>query len=574
MTIDLGFARFCSEGIEAGIVDVPGHEKFVHNMLAGAAGVDLLLLVVALDDGAMPQTFEHLQALRYLNVRDVIVAATKADLLDDATRAKALDVLRLALHGTIAADAPFYSVSNTTGEGIGVLREALASALRALPARDASAPAYLPIDRVFVLPGIGTVVTGTLMQGTLHAGATVTISPSQTRAKARALHVFDVEVASATPGSRVAVNIASLDASLLHRGDVVTDGATPARDAFDVLFIPEPDAIAKLKRRMPVRVHLGTAELIGTLVFDALPTSVEGLRARLHLRTSVLAFPGAHFVVRGLTPKRILGGGTVDPGVGGVREALRAAGANPQTADAIGAASNLHADDARATLETMVASGAALRVNRPEAFLDADEAGGILALIRDTLAARETSEPWAMGATPLALSRELKVAEALLVRLMSAFVERGDLVRRAGYYATVGFVPALTPGQQLFFDELPPIDPAAPLRPIGWEVVATQMRLSHVPGITRAFDMLEAAGRFVRIGDDCYRGTQVAEICTRVQTYLLDYPTMTASAFRDLIGTSRKYAMPLLEWLDAHGITVRVGDERVLRSTGGEPRPA
>lgn len=573
MTIDLGFARLdCGGGTVAGVVDVPGHERLVRNMLAGAAGMDLLLLVVALDDGAMPQTFEHLEILRYLNVRATIVAATKCDLLDAEARAAAVADLRAALAGTIAEGAPLVPVSTRTGEGVEDLRGAIGALLRAMPPRDASAPAYLPIDRTFVLDGIGTVATGTLMQGTLHADAMVRVQPSGREAKVRELQTFGESVPFATAGSRVAVSLPSLARDALARGDAITDVAFPARDAFAIAFSAAPGASSRLKRRMAVRAYVGTAEVLGTLLLDPVPPSPEPVAAVLRLRRRVLAFPGTRFVLRGLAPAEVLGGGVIDPGAAGVREAL-AAEADAQTLAQVAYRANLHDDAAREALEALVATGEAVRLRRPEAFLGRERAEELLATIVGALASRERAEPWAMGATSLALARELRLDERLVSRALAAFVESGRLAASSGYYATPGFTATLTPAQSAFFDALPAADPAAPLVPLSWDEVGKRLRDARIEGLSRAFDTLQARGAFVRVGESLYRGEQIERIVARVEAYLAAHPAMTAAAFRDTIGTSRKYAVPLLEWLDARGVTVRVGDERVLRGTGTPASP-
>jgi selenocysteine-specific elongation factor len=584
MTLDLGFAHLdFGDGLEAGIVDVPGHERFVHNMLAGAAGMELLLLVVALDDGAMAQTFEHLEILRYLNVRATIVAATKCDLLEGDRRAVATRDLHAALAGSIAADAPIVAVSTRTGEGLAQLREAIGAALRRLPERDADAPAYLPIDRAFVLPGVGTVVTGTLMQGTLQVGESVRLAPSDRAARIRSLHVFGSARDEARGGTRVALNLAGVERDDVARGDAVGDGNVRARATFETRFTPAADAIGAFKRRTPVRAYVGSAEILGTLIFDASPVSSSTVSARLHLRDATLAFPGTRFVARGISPKRLLGGGEVvaydalpeisadeDAHVSAVRDALRARGPEPQTVAEIAFAANLREDAAREALETTVAGGDALRIARPEAFVDGEAGRELLRRICGALTARQLAEPWAMGTTSLALARELRQDEPTLVRLLASFCDDGRIVSRGGYYATTEFVAALTDEQDAFFESVAIGDSAHPFVPASWGAVLDSVRMARFEGAMRSFDTLVARGVFVKVGESLYRGSQIAQIRARIEAHFAREPRMTMAAFRDLIGTSRKYAVPLLEWFDARGLTVRVDDDRMLRGKGGD----
>ncbi|MGA7570500.1 MAG: selenocysteine-specific translation elongation factor, partial [Candidatus Aquilonibacter sp.] len=218
MTLDLGFAhlRF-DDGIEAGIVDVPGHERFLHNMLAGAAGMELLLLVIAADDGVMPQTLEHLQILRYLNVKKIVVALTKIDLIPPQEQGLACQRVHAQLAGTIARDAFIFAVSTVTGANLDVLKEGLHQELAALAPRDPDAPAYLPIDRVFALAGRGTIVTGTLMQGRVAVGDTVALQPLGAQVRVRSLHVFGTAREAATGGTRVALNLPGIDRTQIAR---------------------------------------------------------------------------------------------------------------------------------------------------------------------------------------------------------------------------------------------------------------------------------------------------------------------------------------------------------------------
>jgi len=208
MTLDLGFAhlRF-ADSLEAGIVDVPGHERFLHNMLAGAAGMELLLLVVAATEGVMPQTLEHLDILRYLNVRRALVAVSKIDLVEPADRETAIELIAGNLRGTLVEDAPLICVSVQTGEGMNEIREAIHRELLSLPERSQDAPAFLPVDRVFALSGHGTIVTGTLMQGRIAVGDQLQIAPQGRSVRVRSLQVFGDDRAHVEAGSRVAVNL-------------------------------------------------------------------------------------------------------------------------------------------------------------------------------------------------------------------------------------------------------------------------------------------------------------------------------------------------------------------------------
>lgn len=580
MTLDLGFAHLrYDDGIEAGIVDVPGHERFLHNMLAGAAGMDLLLLVIAANEGIREQTVEHLQILRFLNVQRVVVALTKMDLIEPERGGEVCRDVHEALHDTIAADAPIFAISTLTGANIDALRLGLHQELSALAPRDAQAPVYLPIDRVFALSGRGTIVTGTLMQGRIAAGDTLMLQPQGRSVRARTLHVFGAQRSEATGGTRVALNLPGVEKSDLARGDVLASPRFEPRSSFTVRFQPLAQALALMRRRIPVRVHIGSAELIGTIVFGEVPQTTDVHQAELHLRAPVLAFPGAHFVVRRMSPKTLLGGGTIDAlsataladdgrsaNEQAVAQVLHERGLEPSDTAAVAFRANLRDDAAHEVLEALCARGEALRLSRPEAYLDIAAARELLARVVTTLEEAQTREPWIMGVTSIALSRLLDLPESLVVRILAAFLDDGRIASRAGYYATPDHQPQLTADQRRFFDTVVPHDPEHPFIPAALDAATQAMRTSAIAGIAKAFETLCVRGALVKVGDQLYRGNQVREIHERVERFVSEHGRMTMAEFRDLIGTSRKYAVPLLEWFDGRGITVRSGDFRMLRS--------
>jgi len=313
MTLDLGFAhlRF-PDGVEGGIVDVPGHERFLHNMLAGAAGMELLLLVVDASEGVMPQMLEHLAILQFLNVRRIIVVASKIDLVEDAQREEACLRIERQLQGTIAAGAPILPVSVVTGENLEPLRRLLHRELAEMPPRNVASPVYLPIDRVFTLAGLGTVVTGTLMQGSIETGDDLKLEPGGAPAHVRSIGVFGSVRKSVEAGSRVALNLSGIDRREIARGQAVVGKEFSAGRSFAVRFTPLESATGLFRRRTPVRAYVGSAEVLGTLVAEEPPESGREAGATLHLREAVVAFPGVAFVLRRPSPMTLLGGGHVE----------------------------------------------------------------------------------------------------------------------------------------------------------------------------------------------------------------------------------------------------------------------
>ncbi|HTD36959.1 MAG TPA: selenocysteine-specific translation elongation factor [Candidatus Limnocylindrales bacterium] len=592
MTLDLGFAHLrYDDGVEAGIVDVPGHERFLHNMLAGAAGMELLLLVVAANEGVRPQTVEHLAILDFLNVRRAIVVLTKRDLVDDAALTEAEASVREAARGTFAQDAPAVAVSSMTGEGLDALRAAIHDALVALPPRPADAPAFLPVDRVFALPGRGTIVTGTLMQGTLRTGGALRLDPPGRDVRVRSLQVFGGARDFVAGGSRVAVNVPGVEVSELHRGAVLAEETFAPSASLHVRFRAlnpsaegGKEAHAMLRRRTHVRAYLGAAEILGTLVFDpAPPSDGQTVDATLHLRRATTTYPGEAFVVRALSPKTLLGGGTLGaasdardadddsehahaPDVDAIARVLAETELAPRTAAEIAARANVREERAAEILADLAAHGAARRLQKPLAYADGPAADALSARVHESLARRETESPWTLGTTSLALARELAIDEQLLVRFLASDVDEGRIVARAGYYATLGHRAELTAEQRAFFERVVPADPAQPLVPATLEGVVGELRRARIAGLAQAFDTLLATGALVKVGADVYRGTQIAEIHKRLELAIRRDGPITMARFRDAVGTTRKYAVPLMEWFDATGVTVRDGDVRALRA--------
>lgn len=587
MTIDLGFAPLdLGEGLRAGIVDVPGHERFLHNMLAGASGMDAVLLVVAANEGVMAQTREHLAILRHLDVRAVLVVMTKCDLLGGGERAARREAIGEQLAGTIAESAATFEASSRTGEGVDALRDALRAALRAMPRRNVAAPAYLPVDRAFSLPGIGTVVTGTLAQGTIERGDTLIVVPTGRRVRIRRIEVFGEATERAEAGARVALNLPGLDRPAVARGAAIADAVLVPRDAARVRFFPEDQARAALRRRQPVRVHLGSAEILGSLVFERLPESGGEFEATLHLRRAAVLFPGMRAVVRRLSPKTLLGGaivtGTIEPHSAddgasapddaAILAALTAHALDGASAAALAAEVNLREASAQAALRRLLARGEVVALERPSGFVATGVLRTLETRVLDVLRALHAREPWSLGLTSLALARSLQLPEAILARAASALVVAETLSYSDGYYAARDHVAHLTPEQRDLLERLLRDDPAQPLRPRPYAEVVAAIERSGVGGATRALQTAIVRGELIRVGTELYRAAQMAAIRARIERHLARHQRMTAAQFRDIVGTSRKYAIPLLEWLDRTGVTLRDGDDRVLRSRAGSSR--
>ncbi|TAM73456.1 selenocysteine-specific translation elongation factor [bacterium] len=581
MTLDLGFARLdLGDGVEAGIVDVPGHERFLHNMLAGAAGMELLLLVVAANEGPRPQTREHLAIVSYLNVRRALIVLTKADLVGDEELALAEEAVREAAQGTVAEHARAVATSSVSGRGLDELRAAIREELLALPPRPLDAPAYLPIDRSFALQGHGTIVTGTLMQGRMRVGEELMLQPGERRVRVRGLHVFNRAFEDVSAGSRVAVNLPGIDYREIRRGMTLGAPELAPRDTLTVCFRPPQEALSMLRRRTKVRAHLGSAEILGTLVFEHVPERAEEVEATLHLREPALAFPGSTFVVRRMSPKDLLGGGTVagvgvriqgaeegeeSPEAAALADALAASGRAPLSLNELAARANVRAERAAREIAALVEDGRVLELAKPLAYLDGVVGTRLLAAASETLAARHERAPWALGLQVPALARAMAVEEPLGVRLLAVFAHAGSLAQRGVWWSLPSFTPQLSKEQQRFFGGVLAVAPQTPLVPVALALVLERIAASKVEGLADALETLFVGGALVKVSDEVYRRSQIQQIRAHLEEMLRAKGELTMAEFRNIVGTSRKYCVPLLEWFDATGVTVRAGDVRRLR---------
>ena len=315
ITIDLGFAHMKLPGGEsASIIDVPGHEKFVKNMLAGAGGIDLVLLVIAADDGVMPQTREHLGILEFLGTREGIVVITKTDLVDSDWLGLITEDVKNFVTGTFLKNAPIAYVSTHTGEGINELREHIVKSIACAQAKNIKAPPRLPVDRVFTMDGFGTVVTGTLIEGSLTTGSSISIFPKKIEARIRGLQVHGLEVETAYAGQRVAVNLSGIGKESIKRGDTlaIKENLRTTR-MLDVKLSVMKDTKRELRSGRKFHFHYGTASVLCKAVLFEKRTLSAGMEAYAQLRFAedIAMRRGDPFVLRFYSPTETIGGGKV-----------------------------------------------------------------------------------------------------------------------------------------------------------------------------------------------------------------------------------------------------------------------
>ncbi len=594
MTIDLGFAWLGLPGGETvGIVDVPGHRDFIENMLAGVGGIDAALFVIAADEGVMPQTREHLAILDLLQIQSGILVLTKIDLVEDPDWLDLVEAdVREAVQGTVLAEAPLVRVSARTGAGLAELVRVLEETLLQQPQRPDLGRPRLPVDRVFTMPGFGTVVTGTLTDGRFRLGEEVEILPTGLRGRIRGLQTHNRKEEEAVPGSRTAINISGVDVDEVARGNVIAPpGKYQATRWIDVQFRLLADASAPLKHSSEVKLFIGAAEVLGRVrllgVEELQPGDTGWLQ--LELRDPVVALRGDHYILRRPSPGETLGGGlVVDPHPEGrhrrfseavLRKLEAYLQGSPdevllQASLALGPApirevikkARLEPGQANETLSELFTQGELVPLEEG----DRTAAGDVLVAARpqwealerqavETVAAYHRSVPLRRGMPREELKSRLKLSPRLFSAVMRKIGQEGRLVEMGALVRSPEHEIRLDPRQQE-------------------AARALLARFAQAPYATPSIKDVQA-----EVGDDLYAALvdtgQLVPVSPEVVFQKSDYDrlvagvksfleregTITVAQFRDLFSTSRKYALAFLEHLDQAGVTLRDGDIRRLR---------
>jgi selenocysteine-specific elongation factor len=576
ITIELNFAPFdLGSGRVAGVVDVPGHEDFIRTMVAGASGIDLVLLVVAADEGIMPQTEEHLAILEQLEVPLGIPVITKADLVDpEWLELVTLDVSERMARSRVEFEAPM-AVSARTGAGIDALRARLVARAAALRQKSVADAFRMPIDRVFSVSGVGTVTTGTAWSGRLGIGDPVLVLPSGLRGRVRSLESYGHAVEHSEPRARTAVGIAGIERPTIGRGDVLVTEELPwlAASALDVEIELQPEAGRALKSRARVRLHLGTAEVMAR-VLPRTPIEPGGRGiARLSLEKPLVARGGDRFVLRSYSPVTTIGGGRVldpqpprrsvwpaglvsrDPG-----EHFRAVLARRPDGVSAAALPVLLGLPRVAAVELARAEPSARSLGELWVKSTVLEEVGTraLAILRD-YHREHISDP---GMPLETLRHSLRARDVIVEAALADFGRAGRLRRVEGVVALAGFVPRVA-GGDAEIDRVVRILLDAHLTPPS---IAELQRSTGRRDLLALLRLAAVSGRVEAVERDRYYTREALDQFTAVLTDLGREGEIVPAALRDRLGITRKYLIPLLEWADGRGITVRVGEGRRLRS--------
>ena len=579
ITIELGFAPLDIPGAGMfGVVDVPGHEAFIRTMLAGATGIDLAMLVVAADEGPMPQTVEHLAILSLLGVRGGVIVLTKRDLVEEEWIGLVDEEVRALVAGSALADAEIISVCAPRGEGIDDVRAALARAAAAIPRRAADDLFRLPVDRAFTVRGTGTVITGTVWSGVLRRDDTVRIMPEGRTARVRALQRHGHAVDAVAPGERAAVALAGVDLDHVPRGAVLVTG--PAWTATTVLRAEVAilgTADREIDARTRVRFHLGTAD-VGARVVTPRGSLGKGARspARIVLESPVVARAGDRFVLRTPSPAVTIGGGVVDDPLPPHRRARAepiVAEPSEQLARLLAEGSTLGIEALTLPIRLGISPNAVASLIRGASDLALQVGGRVYAPgAADTVRAQlhglvdehHRTFPLEPGASLQSVRARLVGGAELVELVLSDALAAGTLAVDGGQLRRAEWRPALTAAQSDLLSRL-----AATLKTAEREPPSVaELSAIHGDVVSALVRLLEREGTIVAVEPDRYYDAAVLErLIDSLRERMVPGREYGPAELRELLGVSRKYLIPLLEYCDRMRVTDRLPGGRVLAGT-------
>ena len=594
MTIELGFGWLTlPNGEEVGIVDVPGHRDFIENMLSGIGGIDAALLIIAADEGVMPQTKEHLAILDLLQIPAGIIVLTKTDIASDLTWLDLVEIdIRGAVSDTVLKDAPIIRVSAKNKTGLDKLITTLSKILEDKPARlDLNRP-RLPIDRVFSMSGFGTVVTGTLSDGHLSVGDEVEILPSGLKGRVRGLQTHKKKEETAVIGSRTAVNISGVDTELIQRGEVVVHpGQYQATRRVDARFHLLKDASASIKHGDEVKFFTGSSETIATLRLlgtEELNPGEDGW-IQLELRDPVVTVRGDRYILRRPSPSETLGGGGIidhlpkgrhkrfDMAVLKSFESLMqgspadilfeaAVALNAASIKEVITKSRLEATNAQSALDELIENGQLITLEEGEVKTTSDlfvialpHWNELQSRTKHLLDAHHKQFPLRRGISREELKSKLKLSSRVYNTVIAQLAKRNELVEAGSWVANAGHEIKFNETDQLKVKEVMRKFEANPYtapsvkecqNEVGEEVVNALIELNELVAVS---------------SDVVFRKCDYDEMKDKLRLTIQQKGQITLAEVRDLFGTTRKYAQALLEHLDSAGVTVRDGDFRRLK---------
>jgi len=596
ITIELGFASLdLPGGQHLGIVDVPGHEKFVKNMVAGATGIDIVAMVIAADEGVMPQTREHMEICTLLGVKHGLVVMTKIDMVDEEWLELAIDDIQGFMQGTFLEDAPIIPVSSVTGEGIPDFVKALDDISRIIPERSPSSLFRLPVDRVFTMKGFGTVITGTLVSGTVKVGETIEIFPTNISSKVRGIQVHNQGVNEAGPGMRTAINFQGLDKEIVKRGDVLSNpGGLKPNYMVDIEMHYLESNRKPVKSRTRVRLHTGTSEVLGKLILLEQEELAPGATtvAQLRLDAPVALVKEDRFVIRSYSPVRTIGGGQVlNPippkhkrfkaeiidGLKGLVDkepediiayCIEAAGYNGVTFADLKIMTNLTDKQLDANLQGLLSRKNAIQTDKEtRRYVHQKSFDTLQETVQAQLSAYHEANPLKPGMPKEELKSKFpQLTDGKLFNLaLNQLLKDKGIDQEENTIRLTTHSISLGTDQADIRDKMLKTYQETALQPPYFRDVSKGMD-ADLQRVKDVMLHLVDEGLIIKTKDDLYFDTKaINQLKAKLVQFLETNEEITTPQFKEMTGASRKYVIPLIEYFDATKVTLRVGDSRKLR---------
>lgn len=598
ITIELGFTSLSLPGGQrVGIVDVPGHEKFVKNMVAGVGGIDGVIMVIAADEGVMPQTREHLDICRLLSVKHGVIALTKADMVDQEWIELVSEDLKKAVKGTFLENAAIIPVSSTTGEGVDTLLSAVENMIADIPEKPSSGISRLPIDRVFSMKGFGTVVTGTLFAGKLKVGDEVEIVPENIKTKIRGAQVHGQQVETVIAGQRTALNLQGIEKGLIKRGDLVSLPSTVvASRRIDVWFHHLSSAPRPLKNRTIVRFHSGTSEIFGRVTLldrDELKPG-ESTFVQLFLEKKTALFPGDCYVIRSYSPVYTIGGGEIidnlplkhkrfsDENIKAL-EILkqrdlkqiillfsRQAGFKGFDYELLQVRCGTEIKKLSAETEKMFSQGELILYHKnPRQIALPSVVNDLGLLIKKILETFQKEQPLKMGLLKEEIRTKLpkETDPKLYLFVMERLIKNKEIVLTDEFLALPGHRPKLKSDQKGLKNQLVSFYKKGGITPPTVKELVEKLKTSEKE-LLSILNVLVREEVVMKLNEEIYYEKSALKMLTeKAVSLMLEQDELTIKSFKNLTGLSRKFMIPFFEHLDKTKVTFRKGDKRVLRKT-------
>ncbi len=597
ITIELGFADLdLPSGQHLGIVDVPGHEKFVKNMVAGATGIDIVAMVIAADEGVMPQTREHMEICALLGIRYGLVVLTKTDLVDEEWLDLVTEDIRDFVQGTFLEKAPIVPVSAANGAGMEDFIKTLDELSTAVPKRPPSSIFRLPVDRVFTMKGFGTVITGTLISGQIQVGDTIMLYPTGITSKVRGIQVHNSSVNIAEAGMRTAINFQGLEKASVNRGDVLsTPGALKSSYMLDVSFDYLKSNKKPIKNRTRVRFHTGTNEVLGILVLldkDELPPGETAI-AQLRIDAPLAVIKDDRFVIRSYSPVRTIGGGNIlNPipkkhkrfkpdviaGIKGLMDHppediisyhVNEAGYGGVTHSDLKIMTSLHEKELQKIMQNLMSNRTVILADRElQTYIHQKSFEKFKIETSDYLADYHTANPLKTGMPKEELKSKFSAFQGTKVfnLMLNQMVKDNEIVSEENAVCLASHTVSLGMDQADIKKKIFDVYEKNGLTPPYFKELKKDFDI-EASLAKDVLMLLVEEGRIVKVKEDLYfHSGAVKALQQRLIDFLKSNEELTTPQFKEMTGVSRKYLIPLIEYFDAQNVTIRVGDIRKLRN--------